>query len=300
MARSRRRQRNRKGRRRQQSHLPNGIIIAGLATVVTGLAYIYYVSPTEVRRDPVTLCPESAADIPHHEVLLFERNRRTEYGTNKFVPLSKNTALQIRRKIQQGLNEIPKNSLVEIYEVNYSTQEEFKPYARFCNPGDGSDISEFTGNPRLAKQRYDKLFRAPFDEIVESLSSWNPDHRYSLIDSLGGVSRLVLGNEELEHTTKALTVVSDFIVPENFTSGKNVVQGFKEINTSSTLGDFDAYVDAGGLRFDFHASSVRMIINREKYVLIPDIQGPEHVTWWERFFDAQNATVEGVENVGEW
>ncbi len=262
--------------------------------------YIYLTSPQVVPFDEATLCPQNTRYIPHLEVLLFERNRRVDYVTKQFVPESPNTIRQVRREIERTLGTLPKSALIEIYEVNYDTGARFEPVARFCNPGDGSGVSSLTGNPRLAEQRYRELFLNPFRQIVEDLSGWSPDYRYSLVDSLGGVARLVLGNPEFEHASKSLTVLSDFVVPQNFATPGRVPVSFGDLGPSMRLGEFEDFADSGGMRFDFRGSAVRLLLNRMEYALIPDIQGPEHTQWWEEFFDSQNATVEEVVPVGEW
>lgn len=248
--------------------------------------------------DSETLCPEEESLIPHIEVLLFERNRRRLDGPES-DPLPPNTALEIRRQIERRLQGLPKYALVEIYDVSYTKEKQFDPDARFCNPGDGSDTSELTGNPKLEKYRYQEMFRRPFQKRVEELSSWDPNYRYSLVDSLGGVARLVLGNPKFENAAKSLIVVSDFVVPENFARPEGIPKSFAQISPSMKLGSFEDFEKAGGARYDFRGAAVRMILNKMKYDTIPDIQGPDHTAWWKRFFRSQNAIVQEVVQVGE-
>lgn len=292
MARSRRR------KRRNSESQSTWLLLAVIVVVVVAFGYLHITKPDPVRYDAKTLCPEDERLIPHHEVLLFERNRRFDSQGTKPIPLPPNTAVEIRRQIERRLQDLPKDAFVEIYEVSYTDDKQFNPAAGFCNPGDGSHISEWRGNPRLAEQRYREMFRRPFRDVVERLSSWNPDYRYNLMDSLDGVTRLVLGNPKFEHTTKSLTVVSDFVVPENFARPGWIPKSFAQINLSMKLGDFEDFADAGGARYDFHGAEVRMILNRFLYSSIPNIQGPVHTAWWERFFDSQNAIVEEVIPVG--
>lgn len=275
------------------------MLVALVGTAVAAFVYFYITAPETVRVDGTTLCPEDDRFIPHLEILLFERNRRVNMLTREFEPISRNTVVEIRRQIEKHLNAVPKYSLVEVYEVSYDSSEQFRPFATFCNPGDGSDINEFTGNPRLAAQRYQEMFRTPFLLAIDKLSEWDPKYQHSLMDSLGGVARLVLGNPRYEHTTKSLTIVSDFVVPENFSLPDRIPSSFAEVSSSSTLGRFGDFAAAGGLTLDFRGAEIRMILNRMRYVTIPDIQGTEHTVWWERFFDSQNGSVTEVIHVGE-
>lgn len=298
MARRGRRSGGRRGR--SGSGVPNWAIIACLVLIVSGLSYVYYFSPKPIKVDDTTLCPEQMEVIPHHEVLLFERNRRVRPRTNQPIQLEANTRAEIEMKTWQILKSVPKHSLVELYEVNYSDQVKFRPTMRLCNPGDGSGISGISGNPALARERYRSMFLERFREEFEELSTWNPDHGYSLVDSLGGVARLVMGNPELAHAAKSLTVVSDFIVPQNFTSGGRIVRSFADVSLSDRLGSFEEYRAAGGGSLDFRSARVRLIIHRQEYVRIPNIQGDAHENWWKTFFNSQNAFVEEVVRVGEW
>ena len=293
MARSRRR----KGRK--SNNATNWILLASIGIIAVFCGYIYITEPEIVSIDEATLCPEDDRSIPHLDILLFERNRRVNVLTRKFEPISPNTTLEIRRQIEKHLQTIPKHSLVEVYEVSYDSSEQFNPFASFCNPGDGSEINELTGNPRLAAQRYQEMFRTPFRSVIDKLSTWNPRYQHSLMSSLGGVTRLVLGNPRFEHATKSLTIVSDFVVPENFNRFGSIPSSFAEVSMSSTLGSFEDFARLDGLKLDFRGAQIRMILNRMRYVTIPDIQGPEHTTWWEKFFDSQNGSVMEVILVGE-
>lgn len=295
------RRRRRGGRhRRRQEPLSTWLMVGAIALIVSVLGYIYLTDEPDPVMDPETLCPESMSRIPHLEVLLFERNRRVHWETKEFTPISPNLVLEIRRQLERQLLSMPKYAMVEVYEVNYRQSELFSPIARFCNPGDGSDLSELTGNPRLAEQRYREKFREPFRKIVESMTEWSPEYSYGLVETLGILSRLALGNPELHHASKSLTVVSDFIVPQNFIINGRVPKSFSGIPRSAPLADFGDYFSSGGSRADFAGASVRMLVQGIEYVNIPDIQGAEHIAWWERYFDAQNAFVEEVVRVGDW
>ena len=291
--------RTRRRKRRGGESPSTWLILAVIVVAVVVFGYFHTTRPDPVRYDTKTLCPEDERLIPHHEVLLFERNRRFNSQGTRSIPLPPNTALEIRRQIERHLQDLPLYAFVEIYEVSYTDDKQFDPVAGFCNPGDGSHISEWTGNPRLAEQRYREMFRQPFRGVVERLSSWDPDYRYNLMDSLDGVTRLVLGNPKFERATKSLTVVSDFVVPENFAKPGWIPKSFAQVSLSMKLGNFEDFANAGGARYDFHGAEVRMILNRFLYSSIPNIQGPSHTVWWERFFDSQNAIVKEVIQVGE-
>ena len=275
------------------------LMVAVILAVVASIAY-FNLKNASIPSDEKTLCPEDEKHIPHHAVLLFERNRRADPETDEFNPFPANTVTEIQQKIEKRvLQNLPTRALVEIYEVNYDRDKPFVPVARFCNPGRGSHFNKWTGNPRLAEQRYREKFLKPVQSEVDRLSRWSPDYRYSLVDSLGGVARLVFSNPKFEHADKSLTVVSDFVVPENFAKPGSIPKSFSEVDMSMKLGKYEDFANARRARYDFRGAVVRMIATRMAYKTIPYIQGAAHVQWWGRFFTSQNAKLKEFVQVGE-
>lgn len=271
------------------------LMVAVILAVVASIAY-FNLTNAPIPFDEKTLCPEDEKHIPHHAVLLFERNRRADPN-----PFPANTVTEIQQKIEKRvLQSLPTRALVEIYEVNYDRDKPFVPAARYCHPGSGSHFNKLTGNPRLAEQRYREKFLKPVQSEVDRLSRWSPDYRYSLVDSLGGVARLVFSNPKFEHAAKSLTVVSDFVVPENFAKSGWIPKSFSEVDMSMKLGKYEDFKKARRARYDFRGAVVRMIATRMAYKTIPDIQGAAHVQWWECFFTSQKAKLKEFVEVGEY
>ena len=267
-----------------------GLLVAAIAAFL-----IYQLTGEKTpTTDKATFCPIDARHIPHVEVVVFERNRRSDAETGKFRPLSPNTIMQIRRHLEQRLVGLPKYTMVAVYEANYQEANLYNPVDRFCSPGDGSNLTGWTGNPALAKERYEKKFKSRFAQLTGNLSQWKPGYSYSLMTALRAVDRLELSNPELDHATKALTVVSDFLVPENFGH-----ENWKKVTMSTPLADFEATAHSRKLRFDFSGAIVHMLYIDVRYVNIPNVQGPAHQDWWRQFFESQNAILEEITAVGQ-
>ena len=108
MARSRRR------KRRGERSVSTWLIAAGLVAAAVVSVYVVVTSPDPVPYDAETLCPEDERLITHHEVLLFERNRRRDAKHGNSFHSPPNTALEIRRQIETRLQDLPIYALVEI------------------------------------------------------------------------------------------------------------------------------------------------------------------------------------------
>lgn len=80
-----------------------------------------------------------------------------------------------------------------------------------CNPGDGSNLDEFTGNPGLARKRWQESFRTPLADAMEASLKPAP----SKISPIMATIQNIAVDHFTEHATngmpKSLIMVSDMI-----------------------------------------------------------------------------------------
>lgn len=262
-----------------------------LAVFLLGMGALRWNAPAAADLDEATLCPADPALIPRVHTVLLERNRRVWAGTGEFSPMDPNTARQIQRLLAAELQALPLYAKVVVHEVAYDAREEFEPLIEKCNPGDGSTANALYANPRLARQRYEEAFAEPLRALLEERSGWSPDRSHSLLHSLDGVARMVFGAPRYSHAARSLTVVSDFVVPQNFglTSWFGIHPGAEPVEAPPPPSP-----GAAG----FGGAEVSLIYARMQYLSIPDIQGAEHLAWWNRYFGERDATVTEVRHVG--
>lgn len=262
-----------------------------LAVFLVGMAAFWWNAPAAADLDEATLCPTDPALVPRVHAVLLERNRRVWADTGEFSPMDPNTARQVRRLLVEELQALPPFAKVVVHEVAYDERREFEPLIEKCNPGDGSTASRLYENPGLARQRYRDAFAEPLRALLEERSGWSPDRSHSLLHSLDGVARMVFGDPRYARAARSLTVVSDFVVPQNFglTSWFGIHPGAARVEAPPPPGP-------GAAGFD--GAEVGLIYARIRYRSIPDIQDAEHLAWWNRYFGERGATVTEVRHVG--
>ncbi len=283
---NRRRSRSRAGETNRSTWILGTVV----AAMIVGGLWFWWSAPAAADLDEATLCPSDPALVPLVHTVLLERNRRVDAETLEFAPMDPNTAREIERRLLDEVTDLPVHAQVVVREVSYDPQELFEPISVACNPGNGDEVSALYGNPRMARKRYRDRFLKPLRELFEAHSSWSPEHSYSLWQSLDGVAR-EFGDPALEHAARSLTVVSDFVVPQNF--GLTTWRGIRP-ESKSTAAPPDPDWNTTG----FGGAEVRLIYARMKYMFIPDIQGEEHLEWWRRYFTDRDAVVTEVHHVG--
>jgi hypothetical protein len=80
-----------------------------------------------------------------------------------------------------------------------------------CNPGDGSDLSDYTANPRLAKQRWMDGFREPLDAAMEAGFHPAPGKTSPIMETIQRIAVERFTGRNVEDIPKSLVVISDML-----------------------------------------------------------------------------------------
>lgn len=246
-----------------------GIVMIVVMTIfVAAFLYWQHINQPVLIVDKETWCP-AEKDIPAQVTILIDQTDALNDTQVRSVK-AKILDLIIGNK-PLGLPGLPKYGRVELYEMTGSV-DVAKPILRLCNPGDGSDVSELTGNPVLAERRWRQRFEEPFNEaldrtlligeadnspILETLQAVN-------IETTGGLRnstrlewrRLVIVSDMLQHTDftlyKGIPKVTDFTKTEYF---RKVYSDLSGSGVTVLLLRRPAQVDLGAQKFqDFWAN----------------------------------------------
>jgi hypothetical protein len=80
-----------------------------------------------------------------------------------------------------------------------------------CNPGDGSGLSEWTGNPRLARMQWIEGFEKPAgDNLTKSLASAKAN-RSPIMGALQDIALKQFSSAAVQQITKDLIIISDMV-----------------------------------------------------------------------------------------
>src|SRR5260370_655344 len=132
-----------RSRHRRAAGETGKFIAAGALALVTLIAAawgarLWVTAPRPTQRDKVTLCPTS----PPQDITVIVMD--TSDG------LPDPAKIEAMKLLTDLIEQSPENALLDVRVLD-PTQTAGRPILTLCNPGDGRDISEFNGNPEMAK-----------------------------------------------------------------------------------------------------------------------------------------------------
>jgi hypothetical protein len=195
--------------RRSHSNGETGKFIAAalLALVILAAAgwglHLWATTPAPTQRDKETLCPPTA---PKDLIVI-------AMDTTDGLP--EPSKLEAIKLLTDLIEASPENALLEIRLVD-PAQSAGRVILTLCNPGDGRDISEFTGNPELAKRRWRERFREPLLRELQGSMKPAPSKSSPLLSTFQGIALERFTGASVASARKRLVIVSDMIehVPE--------------------------------------------------------------------------------------
>lgn len=192
-------------RRKQSSSESNtglviGTILFGLCSIGLVGAFFWFQAEanSKPKLDKVTMCPVTGPKAITAVLL------------DVTDPISDVTALDLRNQFQDIVKAVPEGGLIEVYAL---TDEQGKLGQTFsgCNPGDGSSEDDITGNKRLAKERWEKGFQRPLDEIAGEIGEGTAGKQSPIMAGIQNINLNIFGSPNYRDIPKEMVVASDLI-----------------------------------------------------------------------------------------
>jgi hypothetical protein len=200
------------------------VLAATLILLVGALTWLVVKARADyVPRDQATLCPLSG--YTSQTLILIDT-------TDALAPV---TQTQVLNKLRDVVTSIPKDGLLELRLLGADATQTRLAMEPLCNPGDGSDIDPVTGNPEMAKRRWQTQYAERAEEalggsvvgseqdyspIMEAIQQIAAEHLTSQHDR-SIPSRLVVISDMIQHTVGYSHYV-DGLSPEAFAAkGRN-------------------------------------------------------------------------------
>ncbi|MEO0982593.1 MAG: hypothetical protein AAFX03_08065 [Pseudomonadota bacterium] len=151
---ARRRRSSRRARRQRRLAFVNIAMVAAAVAIVGWTVYALQPEPY----DEDTLCLISDELPPHTAVILDKTDEYTERESGL-----------ISAVVRRARDRLAVGERITIFELDAAGQ--FDPRGEFslCNPGRGNQVNPLFRNPKLIEERYEDLFEAPMDAILEDL-----------------------------------------------------------------------------------------------------------------------------------
>lgn len=264
---SRSRTRPRRRDRKKSGDRLGVLIIAGVALVVlAGGGVAVFLSQARVTLDE-SFCP---ADGPTAvTAVLIDR-------TDVLNPVQQ---AHVREELLAVSDEVPTRGLFAIYSVGSTEEGLLQPEFWLCNPGRGDELSELTGNPRLAEQRWKEFFGGPLQQVFDSMLDGGAAQASPILESIQSVALTAFSQAGVADKPKRLVIVSDML---QHTSGLSHYRGDLDFSKLRA----DPYYQK--VRTDLGGADVRIL-----YVHRPtaaSIQDEWHLQFWLDYFLDQSGT----------
>lgn len=185
----------------------------------------------------------------------------------------------IERRLWDVASSVKKNGSIRFFSVDTNYHEILNPEFELCNPGSEDDVSDWDGNKRLARKRYEKLFSGLVKEKMDGMLSADTASRSPIMKSVqAAVVNSFIGKEN-KAVIKRIVLVSDLLEHSN------------DFSLYGNAPDFEIFRKGNywpAVKSDMNDVSVTIFwLNRkgaEKF------QKPQLKTFWQMYFIEQGAT----------
>jgi hypothetical protein len=222
-----------------------------LATLIAAIwgAHLWATAPTPTQRDKVTLCP---AGPPQGIIVIV-------MDTTDGLP--EPTKVEAVKLLTDLIEQSPENTLLDLRVVD-PVQKAGRTILTLCNPGDGRGISEFIGNPEMAKRVWRQRFREPLIRALEGSLQPICSKTSPLLATFQGIALERFTGAAIASSQKRLVIVSDMIehVPNEYTQYPPAdlryqrfkgLPAYRKVRTDLQSAEVDImYIDRSLPRFD--------------------------------------------------
>lgn len=225
--------------------------------------------------DDLTLCPTSQ---PPAEVVAMLIDVSDTPSTIQSVAI-KNEVLRVVNSLQPLVR-------LEIFSLSPSVEAILQPELAICNPGTGQDMSPIYQNPDLARKRWEEQFKGRLQPIIDRELGAQESPQSPLYEAIQSIAVAALGRPEFDDVPKRLVLVSDMI--QHVSPGASHYSGIPSVEKLRGESYFNR------IRADLSGLEVQVIyIQRAEF----EIQGLDHIRFWEDYFAIQGARLVEVKRV---
>jgi hypothetical protein len=263
--------------RRRNSAQGAGAAIGGIALIFLALAALgslalFYFSVTpKPWLDAASLCP---VDGPQGITVVL-------VDTSDDLP--EPAQRQVLGMLEDHITELPAYYKLDIRVLDIAGGRSRSLFSR-CNPGDGTGLSEWTDNPRLARMRWIDGFRQPASDAVKSSLSSATAKSSPIMGAIQDIAIDQFSSSVAQKVEKKLIVISDMLeftaLYSQYPSGGDLsYQRFKRS---------PAYLK---FRTDLHDAHVKIEYIQQTQVTIDSVK---HIEFWKEWITDNRGVFDGA------
>ena len=255
-----------------------GAVLLLLAVVSGGaLAYFYFSTPARPVLDAQSLCP---VDGPRGITVVL-------VDTSDDLP--ETTRREVLGELDDMITTLPPYHELDIRILDIAGVRSRSLFSK-CNPGDGAGLSEWTDNPRIARQRWIENFRKPAAEAVKSSVASAKTNSSPIMAAIQDIAIAQFSSNASQKVGKALYVISDMI------------EYTKDYSQYPRAGDlsFQRYKQSPAylkFRTDLHGANViiRYVTRQSGSQTV--IDGVKHMGFWKEWIEDSRGTFGGAKRL---
>jgi hypothetical protein len=263
--------------RRRNSAQGAGAAIGGIALIflalaaLGGLALFYFSVTPKPRLDAASLCP---VDGPQGITVVL-------VDTSDDLP--EPAQREVLGMLEDQITELPAYYKLDIRVLDIAGGRSRSLFSR-CNPGDGTGLSEWTDNPRLARMRWIDGFRQPASDAVKSSLSSAQAKSSPIMGAIQDIAIDQFSSTAAQKVEKKLIVISDMLeftqLYSQYPSGGDLsYQRFKRS---------PAYLK---FRTDLHDAHVKIEYIQQTQVTIDSVK---HIEFWKEWITDNRGVFDGA------
>jgi len=176
------------------------LMVLAFALLAAGV-YVYATAARAPTLDHASLCPTDGPGSV--TVVLLD-------STDDIPDIAKH---EIRTTLLDMAEALPTYGLLDVRLLDPGVPGGRGIFSR-CNPGDGSGLSEYTANPRLAKKRWLEGFRQPLEEALGVGFRPAPGKTSPIMETVQRIAVDRFSGRAAEYIPKSLILVSDMLEHE--------------------------------------------------------------------------------------
>ena len=263
--------------RRRNSAQGAGAAVGGIALIflalaaLGGLALFYFSVTPKPRLDAASLCP---VDGPQGITVVL-------VDTSDDLP--EPAQREVLGMLEDQITELPAYYKLDIRVLDIAGDRSRSLFSR-CNPGDGTGLSEWTDNPRLARMRWIDGFRQPASDAVKSSLSSAQAKSSPIMGAIQDIAIDQFSSTAAQKVEKKLIVISDMLeftqLYSQYPSGGDLsYQRFKRS---------PAYLK---FRTDLHDAHVKIEYIQQTQVTIDSVK---HIEFWKEWITDNRGVFDGA------
>jgi hypothetical protein len=263
--------------RRRNSERGAGAAIGGIALIFLALAAlgalaVFYFSVTpKPKLDAASLCP---VDGPYGITVVL-------VDTSDDLP--EPTQREVLGQLEDQISELPDYHKLDIRVLDIAGGRSRSLFSK-CNPGDGTGLSEWTENPRLARMRWLENFRQPAKVAVKNSLSSAKAKSSPIMGAIQDIAIDQFSSAAAQKVEKKLIVISDML---EFTPLYSQYPGAGDLSYQRFKRS-SAYLK---FRTDLHDAHVKIEYVQQTQVAIDSVR---HIEFWRDWITDNRGIFDGA------